>query len=249
MSLIRKLIVVLVGVSLALLITILLINPQAFIQLAENMAETSLLIRLPLVILLDAIVIVVLVAVVRGSRRTRSSEGLVVKARGAVADISVASARERMLRAVRAVPDVIDAEADLKAVRGKADIDLDVVISRASANLPEKQREIDRALRQVVQKELGLQMEGKPRVHIRMDNVPIEEAPPTLPPVAVDVGAAVTKTEVETETVVEPEIRGEEPLKVETIRFDEALNDAPPEPVIEAERSDEDTPPKLPTLP
>jgi hypothetical protein len=115
-----------------------------------------------------------------------------VKGQGVVADVSVESACDRILRAVRAVPDVLSAEATVKALRGKADIDLTVAVANTTTNLPEKQHEIDRALRQVINKQLGLQMAGKPRVHIRMDDekaVEKEKAPEKIlspePPPAV----------------------------------------------------------------
>jgi hypothetical protein len=177
---------------------VLLLVPDAIAQFAFNLSATSALIRLPAAILIDALVLVIVVVLVRSERNSRPATGLIVKAQGAIADVSIESARERILRAVRAVPDVLSAETDIKAVRGKADVDLEVAVSRESVNLPEKQREIDRALRQVVSKQLGLQLAGKPRVHLRMsDEAPaIPEPPPSLPslvpePVKLETPAAV----------------------------------------------------------
>lgn len=227
MSIIRNLIVILVGISLAILITMILLDPSAIAALALNLSEASVLIRLPLAILLVLLIIAVIVVFVRSGRPAGSASGLIVKAQGAIADISIDSARDRMLRAVRAVPDVIAADADLKAVRGKADVDLNVVVSRESSSLPEKQREIDRALRQVVQKELGLQLAGKPRVHIRMDTEPAAaqapvapEPPPALP--------LPSQEATHTETIIEPEAAGDEPIRVETVSYGDTpagLND------------------------
>ncbi len=184
MNLIRKIIVGLVGLSLALLLTMLLLNPQTIIQFAVSLDNTSGLIRLPAAILIDAIVLAIVVVLVRsGSESKTPANGLIVKAQGAIADVSVDSVRDRVLRAVRAVPDVLSAQAEIKAVRGKADIDLEVVVLRESISLPDKQREIDRALRQVVNKQLGLQLAGKPRVHIHMsdDSSVMPEPPVPLP--------------------------------------------------------------------
>lgn len=170
MNLVRRIIVVVVGVSLAVLVSVLLLTPETILSLAVNLTSTSWLIRLPLVILIDAVILAIIVLLVRGERSAaaRASTGLIVKAQGAVADVSVESARERVLRAVRAVPDVLTADATMKAVHGKADIEMDVLVSHDSVNVPEKQKEIDRALRQVLNKQLGLQIAGKPRVHLRM---------------------------------------------------------------------------------
>ena len=178
--------------------------------LALNLNVTSALIRLPLAILLDVVILVVIAVLVRGERAPQHEGGLIVKAQGAIADISVNSARDRMLRAVREVPAVISAEATVKALRGKADVDMDVVVSRDSNNLPEKQKEIDRALRQVLNKQLGLQMAGKPRVHIRMDGMdeqkpaplPVELPAPAAAAEPAPVIAVVEPTKPEAPTVV-----------------------------------------------
>lgn len=211
MSFIRKLIIVLVGVSLALLVTVLLLSPDSIMSLAFNIRDTSALIRLPLAIIIDVIVIALIVLLVRNERTPTAVGGLTVKAQGAHADVSIESARERILRAVRDVPDVLSAQVEVKAIRGKADVDLDVLVSRHSINIPEKQKEIDRALRQVINKQLGLQMAGKPRVHIRMDDEPVAAVAPVVPPVtpvlappAPVVEAPKTETVVVSDPVVEP---------------------------------------------
>lgn len=170
MSLIRRIIIVLVALALAVLMTVLLLNPDSFLPLVNTLSGASALIRLPLIIVIDVIVLVVLILVVRADSTHHQAEGLMVKAKGAIADLSVESVTDRILRAVRAVPDVLSAEAKVGALHGKADIDLSVVVSHQSMNLPEKQRELDRALRQVINKQLGLQLAGKPRVHLRLDN-------------------------------------------------------------------------------
>lgn len=195
MNLIRRIIIALVGASLAILLTVLLLIPDAIAQFALSLSYTSALIRLPAAILVDALILVIVVILVRAERSARPANGLIVKAQGAIADVSIDSARERILRAVRAVPDVLSAETEIKALRGRADVDLEVSVSRESVNLPEKQKEIDRALRQVVNKQLGLQLAGKPRVHLRMsDELPAAPEPTPLPsvipePVKVEVTA------------------------------------------------------------
>ena len=200
MALVRRIIIVLVGISLAILVSVLLLNPETILSLSSNLNQTSALIRLPLAILVDVVILAVIAILVRGERAPQHEGGLIVKAQGAIADISVDSARDRMLRAVREVPGVISAEATIKALRGKADVDMDVVVSRDSKNLPEKQKEIDRALRQVLNKQLGLQMAGKPRVHIRMDGMD-EQKPATLP---AELPAPAVVPAPPVSTVVEP---------------------------------------------
>jgi hypothetical protein len=49
-------------------------------------------------------------------------------------------------------------------------VDLQVVVQGGhDIKLPAKQSEINRALKQVIHKQLGLQMAGQPKVHIRLD--------------------------------------------------------------------------------
>ncbi len=215
MTLIRKIIIALVGLSLAILMTALLINPEAIGVLAQSLANTSTLIRLPLAILIDAVILAVLTILVRETRPARSNSGLMVKTRGAIADVSIESATDRILRSVRDVPEVLSATATIKALHGKTDVDLDVIVSRESKSLPDKQKEIDRALRQVINKELGLQMAGKPRVHIRMD----DEQSLRQPPEPVRAAPLPSGTPTDTETMIEPELQRRRADKGRNARF------------------------------
>jgi hypothetical protein len=227
--LVRKIVIVLVGVSLALLVTVLLLNPDSLARFAASLSEMSAFVRLPLAILLDAIVLAVVVMLVRGERSLRLTTGLMVKAQGAIADVSIDSARDRILRAVRDVPDVLSAEATVKAFRGKADVELEVAVSHESASVPEKQREIDRALRQVINKQLGLQMAGKPRVHIRLDDEKAEALPVVTPALPVPVPAVVESIKqeevAEPEEVIEPPAPVDSPDEITLTAEDEATAD------------------------
>ena len=215
--LIRRIVTVLVGLCLAVLITVLLVNPESIEHLAFSLIDMSALIRVPVAVLIDIIVLAVIIVLVRSERAPhQASTGLIVKAQGAIADVSIESARDRILRAVREVPDVRSAEATVTALHGRADIDLNVTVSHSSANLPDKQRELDRALRQVINKQLGLQLAGKPRVHIRMEDEklltgPVEPSAPVPTPAPTPVVVAETKPEtpVKLETVA--------PVKEETV--------------------------------
>ncbi len=228
MNLVRKIIVALVGLSLALLLTVLLLNPASIMQLALSLNDTSALIRLPITILIDALVLVIVVILVRSDRSDRPASGLIVKAQGAIADVSVDSARDRILRAVRAVPDVLSAETEIKAVRGKADVDLEVVVARESINLPEKQKEIDRALRQVVNKQLGLQLAGKPHVHIRMSDETslLTELPAPAPAVI----SEPDKLEPPAPAMPSEETPRLEPVDTMSLRQDESTSSEPSTP-------------------
>ena len=80
-----------------------------------------------------------------------------------------------ILNAVNAVPDVATADATVEAVDGRADVDLHIQVAGRGVQIPQKQKEINRALRQVINKQLGLRMRGKPRVHISLES---EQSPP-----------------------------------------------------------------------
>lgn len=235
MAFVRKIVIVLVGISLALLMTVLLLNPDSLASFANNLSETSALVRIPVAVLLDAFLLAVIVILLRGERAPRSTTGLAVKAKGAIADVGIDSARDRILRAVRDVPDVLSASAIVKPIRGKADVELEVVVSHESMSVPDKQREIDRALRQVINKQLGLQMAGKPRVHIRMDDERVEALPPE-PPAAVVI---VPAEPVREEAIIEPEpiLEAPEPEASPDALPDTALDAGAP--VVKEDESDD----------
>lgn len=179
MNLLRRLVLVVVLVLVGIILTAILVQPDLIARLDSG-------VRVILAILIDLILFGLLAVILR-RERVPNETALMVRAPGAVADVSVASAQERILRAVRSVPGVISAEAKVEAIRSRAEVELDVMVAGANINVPQKQKEIDRALRQVIQKQLGLQMAHKPRVHIQL-----ESEQPETPPVRVEKPAPVT---------------------------------------------------------
>ena len=252
MALLRKLVVVVVGVALALLLTVFIVDPRGTAAIANGIADVSFGIRVALAALFVVLILLVMVALIRDPRpRQRTTDGgLVVKAQGAVADVSVPSVRDLILKAIRDVPNVKSVEAQVASARGKADIELDVVVYGDKIVLPDKQKEIDRALRQVVNKQLGLQMAGKPRVHIQLDDRLDDEpslllgdtlTPPT--PAASPSSVIVTPPPVSAQPV-EPE----QPGMFMRSRDEEATTVTPVEtPPVEAPPVDV-TPPDAPEL-
>lgn len=167
MNLLERAVFVLVGLILIIFISVLFIVPDALAALFLGLADVNSIIRLALALVFNAMVLAAMYLRLRPGP-TGDVSGLVVKTQGALADVSVESAREMVLSAVSKVPGVSKAEVKLQAVRGKADIELDVTVLDASTNVPQKQSEINRALKQVVNKQLGLRMAGRPRVHIHL---------------------------------------------------------------------------------
>ncbi len=174
MKLIEKLFVVIIGLLAITALTVFFVAPQALIDLLQAVISINLAVRLVIILVIDVAILALIYTRLRTPRVT--SEGLIVKSSGAVADISVESARKLILAAVEQVPNVASASVDLKAVEGKADISLNVNVTGSQINVPQKQQEINRALKQVVNKQLGLDMRGQPRVHIHLQD---EELPPT----------------------------------------------------------------------
>jgi hypothetical protein len=141
--------------------------------------------RIVIAVLLDLVLLALAYLQIRPARKPEST-GLTMRSSGAVAEVSVESARERILKAVSEVSDVVSVEARVVPIRGRADLDLDVEVLGEEVRLPDKQREINRALKQVINKQLGLQLAGRPRVHIRLrgEKPLVMTPPPRIEPLA-----------------------------------------------------------------
>ncbi|NWG15420.1 MAG: hypothetical protein HXY41_02180 [Chloroflexi bacterium] len=195
MNFLGRVYLLLITVLLVVLLTIFLLSPQTVGDWAGNVSEVSPILRIVVAALLDAVLLSLLFVQVRPARRGASA-GLMMRASGAVTEVSVESARERILKAVSDVSDVVSAEARVTPLRGKADLELDIEVLGEDIRLPNKQKEINRALKQVINKQLGLQMAGRPRVHIRLYGE--KPRPTALPP-------AVTPPPAPPEPPAEPE--------------------------------------------
>lgn len=168
MKLIERVLLGLAGLLAITVITVFFIAPEPLINILNSLRNVNIVLRLAVVLVLDILIL----AFVYSRLRTPSikTEGLVVKAPGAITDIGIDSARARILSAVQQVPNVIAADVKLEAVRGKAKIDLNVTVRDSNVNVPRKHQEINQALKQVINKQLGLSMLGQPRVHIHLDD-------------------------------------------------------------------------------
>ena len=166
MQLIDRLLVIVAGLLLIAVVTVIVLVPEAIITALVGLADVNLLLRVAVVVVVNILILVLLFLRLR-TRRGPSS-GLEVKAPGAFTDISIDSARSLILNAVNNVPDVVSTNASVKAVDGRADVDLQVQVTGNDIQVPQKQKEISRALRQVINKQLGLKMRGRPRVHISL---------------------------------------------------------------------------------
>lgn len=167
MNLLARVYLLLITLLLVILLTVFLLSPAIVSEWAANISEVSGLLRIVVAVLLDVVLLALAFLQIRPARRPAAT-GLMMRASGAVTEVSVDSARDRILKAVSDVRDVVSVEARVTPIRGRADVDLDVEVLGEDVRLPDKQRDINRALKQVINKQLGLQMAGSPHVHIRL---------------------------------------------------------------------------------
>ncbi len=168
MKLIERLLLALVGLLIITLITVFFMAPEVLSNILEGLRNVNIILRLGVVLVLDILILAFVYSRLRSPATT--VDGLVVKAPGAITDIGIESARARILTGVQQVPNVIAADVKLEAVRGKALVELNVTVRDANVNVPRKHQEISQALKQVINKQLGLTMLGQPRVHIHLDD-------------------------------------------------------------------------------
>lgn len=210
MNFLRRIYLLLLGLLLVIMVTLLLLSPQAVGGWVGSISELSPVIRLAITIVIDLFLLLLMYLQVRPDPGSNVN-GLVMRGSGAITEVSVESARDRILKAVNDVPDVVSVEAEVKPVRGRAEIAMQVAVLGHDVKLPAKQKEIDRALRQVIDKQLGLQMAGQPRIQLRIHGEPEPKPPiiaaPPPPPVIV----------VEKETFLPPPVQPLSAAKVETV--------------------------------
>lgn len=166
MDLVRRISVLLLSLILSLVLFWGLVYPQSVIGVIGSLSEVSPLLRLVIAILVALLLMALAFFQVRPDPRAKIN-GLVMRASGAITEVNVESARERIVKAVQDVADVLETDVRVKAVKGRAELALDVTVLGYDIDLPQKQKEINRALNQVINKQLGLRMAGQPRVHIR----------------------------------------------------------------------------------
>jgi hypothetical protein len=182
----RRIYLLLLGLLMVIMVTLLLMSPQAVGGWVGSISELSPVIRLAITIVIDLFLLLLMYLQVRPDPGSKI-DGLVMRGSGAITEVSVESARDRILKAVNDVSDVVSVEVDVKPVRGRAEIEMQVAVLGHDVKLPAKQKEIDRALRQVIDKQLGLRMAGQPRIQLRIHGEP-EPKPPFIaspPPVVV----------------------------------------------------------------
>lgn len=200
MRLVDRVLAIVTSLILIGVVTVVAIAPETLRAALLGIENVNLVLRVAVVVVLNILILVTLYLGLRSPRKPVN--GLAVRARGAHTDVSIESARRLILNAVESVPDVVSANATVKAVNGKADVDMDVQVTGDDIHIPQKQKEISRALQQVINKQLGLRMRGEPRVHIYLQG----ETPPDslAAPAASPLPAAAKPEPLRSAPVVKP---------------------------------------------
>lgn len=131
-------------------------------------------------------------------------KGLIVKGEsGSVTELDVKSVESRVKATVQNLSGINEAKVNVKSVRGKAQIDVSVTMQNASVNIPDKQREITRALQQLIEKQLGIRMAEKPHIDLAFSESAIKsDDKPASEPRSRFLGRS--KPEPQTDTHEEP---------------------------------------------
>lgn len=181
MNFLKRLYLLLLTAALIVVVVVVLLAPGSISSWASSIMEAPVLLRVLVTLVIGLVLGALTFMQIRGERRNRMT-GLMMRAVGAITEVNVDSARDRILKAVSDLPDVVSAEAQIRPVRGRADIEMQVTVFGHDVQLPAKQKEINRALNQVLNKQLGLRMAGRPRVHLQIygeQPKPAPIAPPT----------------------------------------------------------------------
>jgi hypothetical protein len=176
------------GLLLVVFVTILLMVPEAIVALVQALTEIPLVTRIAVVLIIYIGLLAVLYSRIRVRQRP-TGDALIVHASGAEAAVTVDSVHSLVLKTVRGIPDVSSVKADVQSINGKADVSLSITTDNDTVNVPNKQREIHRALEQVIKKQLGLQMAGRPRINIQFASATanpemVVYKPISVPPIA-----------------------------------------------------------------
>lgn len=189
MRLLLRILAGLASLILVALLTVVLIAPTSVAPVLANLAEVNIAVRIAAVVVFYVLLLGLLYLQIRRTPRgSDKSDMLTVGVGGAITAITIESVRERILKAVSQIPDVASVGAELHSVRCKAAVELEVTMKNDEVNIPTKQKEISRAIEQVVKKQLGLQMAGPARINIRLSPV----TPPILPKPAQSATAPLT---------------------------------------------------------
>lgn len=165
-NLIRRFFALLAVVILMIGVTALFAAPQVVVQVAQGLGDTPAGTRTLLIvaaIVIDLLLLAVAVRIIR----PQNKEELTVRTRGATTKVSLDSVQRQINTRIAQVSDVLHVHTDVEVTNGSASVELHVR-TRPDIMIPEKQREIGRVLRQLVEKQMGLRLASDPLIHIAL---------------------------------------------------------------------------------
>ncbi len=170
MNLIERLILSLMAILFVAFTTVLLLAPDTVTEFVARVNDLNILLRLLIVVVLYA---TMMGMAYLGFRRGSASpvKGLQVRSSGTVTSLTIESAQDQVKSAIEGVESVLSSGVRIKSVRGRANVMLDVVVSEVD-KLPNKQREITRALDKVMKRQLGVRYASRPVVRLRFEGDP-----------------------------------------------------------------------------
>jgi hypothetical protein len=166
LKLLRRILTIIGIVLIMLVVTLFLAAPQIIVDLATRLYESSPALRAMQVLaalLIDALLITVIYRIIRPPL----DPGLVVHARGAKAKVSTDSVQRQINARIAQVSDILDVQAEVEVEGSAARVTLNIR-TRPDINVPEKQREVSRILRQLVEKQMGLKLAGLAVIHMTL---------------------------------------------------------------------------------
>ncbi len=167
MKVIRRFGLVFLELVLFVFITVLVLFPAQVLNPIINMLESQRFVfRLLVVVLIDMALLYVVFLQLRPQRH--EGDTLVVRASGARTEVSTESVRRRIEKAVNALDDVHSGKIEVKAINGRAQLALDVITEGDEVDVTKHQREVDRLLRRIVNKQMGISIYGQPKIHLQM---------------------------------------------------------------------------------
>ena len=175
----RRVLIGLMFIVAVILATVVLLTPG---EISDAIEGVSIFVRIMILLVVYAIVAFVVYQEVTDDDES-DLEGLIVKnPGGTITTLDPESARDRISHALGAISGIDQTSVDVQAVRGKAQIKVNVVVQNESVNIPEKQREIDKTLEKVVEKQLGLQMAERPQIQLSFKHDSTSVSDPIVKP-------------------------------------------------------------------
>lgn len=163
----RGLVVVFGEFILLVMLVTLLIFPQSARELATMIESYNTVTRVLLVALLT--IFIVIGMVVQLNRQPRQTKGGVIVNMGDRNTLlDNESVRRGILKVVSQIEQVENAEVEARSINGRASVVVNAKLNMSGEkiNLPKKQREIDRAIKQVVIKQLGVRLAHAPAINV-----------------------------------------------------------------------------------